>query len=468
MRRWFALNVLLPLAACELGPNYAPPAPPAGATAPFIAAAPAATSNAPAQDDWWRLYNDPVLDGLIAQAFAANTDLQVAEDNLAAARAVYEGARNALLPQTDTELSATYGRNAPTDEILVLDGGKPKTIWLYDSQIDVSYELDLFGHVRRSIEAARDNAEAVAAARDDLRVTIAAETARAYGQICTLGEQLAVAEDSLNLVEQQQQIVQSQLAAGAGSQFDVVRSEVLVSQTRAELPPLQGARQAAMFELADLLGEAPQNAPFAVARCVQPPRLVSLIPVGDGAALLQRRPDIREADRKLATALANVGVATADLFPRVTLSGFYGGISTQINMLGSNNGLTWGVGPAISWSFPNLAGPLAQLAQAKASERAAMASYDSVVLAALNETEQALATYGAELNHHAALTAAQSQAAQEFALAQNQFAAGGISNLDLLNAETTVVSANAAVASSDAALVQDQIAVFKALGGGWQ
>jgi outer membrane protein TolC len=184
--------------------------------------------------------------------------------------------------------------------------------------------------------------------------------------------------------------------------------------------------------------------------------------------LLQRRPDIREADRKLAAALANVGVATADLFPRVTISGFYGGISSQINMLGSNNGLTWGIGPAISWSFPNMAGPLARLAQAKASERAAVAAYDSVVLGALNETEQALATYGAELNHHAALAAAQSEANQEFSLARNEFAAGGISNLDLLNAEVTVVLANNAVAGSDAALVQDQIAVFKALGGGWQ
>jgi NodT family efflux transporter outer membrane factor (OMF) lipoprotein len=459
---------LLSFSACALGPNYTPPVPPAGAAAPFISAIPAATRDAPAQNDWWRLYNDPVLDGLIAQAFAANTDLQVAEANLAASRALYEGARAALLPQTDTEASATYGRNAPTDEILELTDRKPQTVWLFDSMLDVSYELDLFGHVRRSIEAAHDNSEAVAAARDDLRVTIAAETARAYGQICTLGEELAVARQSLDLVEQQQRIVQQQYEAGAGSQFDVVRSEVLVSQTRATLPPLQGERNAAVFELADLLGETPQNAPFAVERCVTPPQLTALIPVGDGAALLQRRPDIREADRKLAAALANVGVATADLFPRVTISGFYGGISSQINMLGSNNGLTWGVGPAISWSFPNMAGPLAKLAQAKASERAAVASYDSVVLGALTETEQALATYGAELNHHAALVEARSEAQQEFSLAQNEFSAGGISNLDLLNAEVTVVLANGAVASSDTALVQDQIAVFKALGGGWQ
>src|SRR6202044_783694 len=140
--------------------------------------------------------------------------------------------------------------------------------------------------------------------RDNLRVTIAAETARAYGQICTLGEQLNVANQTLNLAVRQQQIVQSRLVAGAGSQFDVVRASVLVSQAQAALPPLQGAREAALFELAALLGETPENAPVSVENCVQPPRLAAPMPVGDGAALLQRRPDIREADRQLAAALA--------------------------------------------------------------------------------------------------------------------------------------------------------------------
>ena len=456
------------LSGCALGPNYKPPVTPPGAAAPFVAANPVSTSTAPVPNAWWQLYQDPVLNRLILQAFAANTDLQTAEADLAASRAVLEVQRANLLPQTTTALGGTYGRDGTTDEILELTGRKPQTTWLYDDVLDASYELDLFGHVRRSIEAARDSAEAVAAARDDLRVTIAAETARAYGQICTLGEQLNVANQSLALVTQQAEIEQQRLDAGAGSEFQVVQSQVLVAQQRAALPPLQGARKAALFELAYLLGETPQNAPAAVLQCVTAPRLKTLMPVGDGAALLQRRPDIREADRKFAAALAEQGVATADLFPRVTLSGFYGGAASQINMLGSNNGLTWGVGPAISWSFPNLAEPLAQLAQAKANVRAELASFDSTTLQALSETEQALAEYGAELDHHDALVAAQGAARHEYAMAKDAYAAGQTSNLDLLNAEQNVVTADAAVASSDAALVQDQIAVFKALGGGWQ
>jgi NodT family efflux transporter outer membrane factor (OMF) lipoprotein len=462
------LGIAVLLAGCELGPNYKAPPPLLGAAGPFVSALPAATSDAAVPNAWWRLYDDPTLDGLIAQAFAANTDLQAAQANLAASRAVYEGARANLLPQTSTGLGATYGRNGATDEILEIDGHKPQTIWLDDAMIDASYELDLFGHVRRSIEAARDNAAAVAAARDDLRVTIAAETARAYGQICTLGEAIDVAERSLALVTQQSNIVQQRLAAGAGSQFDVVRAQVLVSQQQAALAPLEGQRRAAFFELADLLGETPQNAPLAVEQCVTPPRLAAVMPVGDGAALLQRRPDIREADRKFAAALADQGVATADLFPRVTLTGLYGGASSAPHTLFSNAGLTWGIGPQISWAFPDLAAPLARLAQAKANVRAALWSFNSAALQALSETEQALAVYGAELDHHAALAQAAAEAQHEYRLAADAFAAGQISNLDVLTSEETVVGADQAVAASDAALVQDQIAVFKALGGGWQ
>ncbi len=455
------------LAGCALGPDYHPPSVPAGATGGFVSTGPA-EAPVPLPDDWWVLYQDPALNQLIVRAFAANTDLKAAEANLAAARAMLEYARNGLFPQTELRTAGTYGRDPTTDEILELDRRKPQTTWLYDDMLDVSYELDLFGHVRRTIEQARDSAEAEAAARDDLRVTIAAETARAYGAICTFGEQIAVAQRALDLATRQYRIVQQRFVAGAGTQFDVTRQGVVVAQQQAVLPPLLGQRKAAWFELADVLGETPARAPQDVLTCQTAPTLSAPVPVGDGAALLARRPDIREADRKYAAALAGVGVATADLFPRITLGGFYGGASNEISMLGSNNGLVWGVGPAISWSFPNLNGKLAQLAQARAQSRAALASYDSVVLQALMETEQALTTYESELDHHAALAQADAQATQAFAQAQDQLAAGAISALDMLTAEETLISADAALAASDATLVQDQIGLFKALGGGWK
>lgn len=464
--RWLLLAPAL-LAGCALGPDYHPPSVPPSATGGFVSTGPA-VAQAPLPDDWWVLYQDPELNRLVAQAFAANTNLKEAEANLAAARAVLEHARNGLFPQTNLQLSGTYGRDPVTDEILELTGRQPQTTWIYDDLLDASYELDLFGHVRRTIEEARDSAEAQAAALDDLRVTIAAETARAYGEICTSGEQIAVAQRSLDLATRQYSIVQQRFVAGAGTQFDVTRQGVVVAQQLAEIPPLQGQRRAALFELADLLGETPAQAPQEVLSCQAAMKLAAPVPVGNGAALLARRPDIREADRKYAAALAGVGVATADLFPRVTLNGFYGGVASQISLLGSNSGLAWGVGPAISWSFPNLYGQFAQLAQAKAQGRAALAGYDSVVLQALKETEQALVTYESELDHHAALAQADEQARLAFAQAQDQLAAGAISALDLLTAEQTLISADAALAASDATLVQNQIGLFKALGGGWK
>jgi NodT family efflux transporter outer membrane factor (OMF) lipoprotein len=463
-----AVALIALVGGCAVGPNYTPPVPPAGATAPLAALNPAVETPAQPPDDWWRLYDDPELDTLVGQAFAANADLAAAQANLSVARASLEAARNGLYPQTGANFGAVYGRDAATDEILEIGGHAPQTIWLFDDILDVSYEFDLFGRVRRSVEASRADAEAAVAARDSVKITVAAETTRAYAQICTLGEQIAVAQHSLDVVSREAKITVQRQDAGAGSQFDVVRAQGLVAQARATLPPLEGQRRAAVFQLTALLGRTPTNAPAEVESCVTPPRLSALIPVGDGAALLSRRPDVRLADRRLAAATARIGVATADLYPRITLTGLYGGASSDLGGLAAERGLTWGLGPSISWTFPNQAGPRAPPPQAKAGVAAALASFDSTVLQALKETEQALVGYSAELDHRAALADAQDKAQKAFDIAHGEFLAGSISTLDLLTTEQSLVNANAAVAAADASLVQDQIAVFKALGGGWR
>jgi NodT family efflux transporter outer membrane factor (OMF) lipoprotein len=456
------------LGSCAVGPSYRPPVPAPGAQAPLMSVTPAAESAAAPPDDWWRLYHDPLLDRLLQEAFTANDNLKIAEANLSAARSVLEAAKAGRYPQTVIEAGGVYGRDPVTEEILEIGGHRPENLWIFDDILDVSYEVDLFGHVRRSIEASRADAEATAAARDSVKITVAAETTRAYAQICTLGEQIAVAHRSLDVVSHEAAITTHGRDAGANSEFDVVRAEGLVAQVRAGIPPLEGQRRAALFQLTDLLGRTPVNAPANVEACVTPPQLSSLIPVGDGAALLKRRPDVRQADRRVASATARIGVATSELYPRISLSGFYGGAASKLDNLSSNLGLAWGVGPSISWSFPNQAGPRARIRQAKANEAAALAGFDAVVLQALKETEQSLATYGSELDRRQALAEVQSKAHRAFELAQDQFDAGALTYLDLLTTEQSLVAADAAVAASDAALVQDQIAVFKALGGGWR
>jgi NodT family efflux transporter outer membrane factor (OMF) lipoprotein len=463
-----ALTLLALLEACAVGPTYRVPAPPAGADAPLVSVDAAREARTEPPDAWWRLYDDPRLDALVEQALAANADLAVAQANLAVARASLEAARNGRYPQTGVALGAVDGRDAVTDEILELGGHRPQTTWLYDDILDVSYELDLFGRVRRSVEASRADAAAALAARDSVKITIAAETTRAYAQVCALGEQIAVARRSLDLVGRQTEILDRRLQAGAGTQFDLVRSQALLAQARSVLPPLEGQRRAALFQLAALTGATPARAPLAAEACVTPPRLSALIPVGDGAGLLRRRPDVRLAERRLAAATARIGVATADLYPRITLTGLYGGAAASLGDLTTSTGLTWGVGPRLSWTFPNQAPVRARIHQARAGADAALAAFDSTVLQALKETEQALAAYGAELDHRQALAETQAKARAALDMAGGQLQAGSATTLDLLTTDQAVLAADAAVAASDGALAQDQIAVFKALGGRWQ
>jgi NodT family efflux transporter outer membrane factor (OMF) lipoprotein len=456
------------LAACRVGPHYHAPAIPPGADAPLVSLNTAAETAGAPPDAWWRLYNDPRLDELVQEALKANSNLAAADANLAAARAVLSAAHANRYPSTSAVAGGVYGRDAVTDEILELNGHAPQTIWLFEDVLQAAYEVDLFGRVHRAIEVANANADAVAAVRDSVRVVVAAETTRAYAAVCALGEQINVAHHSLDVVSHEADITVHRLEAGASSDFEVARAQALVAQVRASIPLLEGQRRTALFDLTAVLGRTPAAAPTGLDACVTPPSLVSLVPVGDGSGLLRRRPDVRQAERRLAAATAETGVATAELYPTVRLIGLYGGAASELSQLTTNIGRTWGIGPSISWTFPNMAGPRARVRQAEAAQAAALASFDSVVLTALKEIEEALALYGAALDNRQSLGEARDKLRAAFGMAHDQFLAGSVSNLDLLTTEQSLVAVEASVASSDAALVQDQIAVFKALGGGWR
>jgi NodT family efflux transporter outer membrane factor (OMF) lipoprotein len=460
--------IIVSLAACRVGPNYHTPALPTGTEAPLVSLNTAAETETAPPDAWWRLYQDSRLDALMQEALHANRTLAAADANFAAARAALTAVHAGRYPSTAAVAGGVYGRDATTDEILELTGRPPQTVWLFEDIFQAAYEVDLFGRVHRAIEAANANADAVAAIRDGVRVVVAAETARAYATICALGEQLSVANHSLTVVSHEADITVKRHEAGANSDFDVARAQALVAQVRSSIPELEGQRRAALFELTAVLGRTPAQAPNDLIACVTPPRLVALIPVGDGSELIKRRPDVRQADRRLALTTAEIGVATADLYPTVRLVGLYGGAAVQLSQLNTNVGRTWGVGPSISWTFPNMAAPRARVRQAKAEQAAALASFDGVVLTALKETEQALAVYSATLDSRQALGDAQDKVHTAFGIAHDQFLAGALSNLDLLTTEQSLIAVDAAVAASDGALVQDQIAVFKALGGGWR
>jgi NodT family efflux transporter outer membrane factor (OMF) lipoprotein len=459
---------LLALSACAVGPNYTRPTPPGANTGAFAAATPAIAAPAAPPPRWWKLYDDEALDGLVQQALVRNTDLQVAVANLAQARGLLNQARAGLFPSTSLQAADTYGRSTLADAAAALKGQRAADQWIYSAGLDVSYEVDLFGQVRRSVEAAKANSAAAEAAVDAVRVTVAAETARAYADACAYGEALDVARRSVDVVREGYDIAVRQRDAGGLSDFDVAREATLLAQAQAAVPTFDGQRRSALYQLAVLTGRPPETALAAAEACRAPPRLTQPIPVGDGAALLRRRPDVRQAERTLAADTARIGVAVANLFPSVSLGGSLAAAAPTLGGLGKYQNVSFGVGPLITWTFPNTLVAQAQIQQARAQASGALAGFDGAVLTALKETEQALAAYGAELDRHGSLVAARDQSAEAARLAQVRFQAGGASFLDVLDSQRTQVDAEAALAASDEALVADQIAVFKALGGGWE
>ena len=455
------------LAACAVGPR-APAAdlPPAG-TGAFVGSTSPTVSSAAARDDWWRLYADPTLDGLIQQAFAENNQLEAAFANLRAVRASLSEARTGRLPTTST--SAAYQRSqASSATVQGLPAGQDAPeIDTYDVGLDASYEIDLFGRVASAIRAARADVRSAEAAFATVQVTVAAETARAYADTCSANAQIAVAERTLGLQRDTLRLTERLLDGGAGTGLDVASARAAVAQTAATLPTLRAGRNEALFRLATLTGVTPAEASQAAAACVRPPQLNQPIPVGDGAQLLARRPDVRQAEADLAAAAARVNVATADLFPSISLGGSIGATSLDADGLGDSENFRFSFGPLISWSFPNVFAARARIQQAGALSDAALANFDQTVLGALQETETALSNYANELDRRAALTEARDQAARAADLSRQRFDAGADSFLLVLDAQRTQAAAEAALAQSDALVSTYQIALFKALAGGW-
>jgi NodT family efflux transporter outer membrane factor (OMF) lipoprotein len=468
MRRLAPAAAALALGGCAVGPNYHPPSPPAAAAAPFVSARPAIASAESPPGDWWRLYDDPVLDGLVRGALAENQDLKVAAANLLRARGVLEQARAGLFPSTSLSLGDTWGVSGNAQFADALTGKTVAPGWLAVGAATVNYQVDLFGRIRRGLQAARADAEATADAEDVVRVTIAAETARAYADACADAEQAASARRSAATARSILELTTRQRDLGARSDFDVASAAATLDQSLAVIPTFEGQQRAQLFELAVLTGRPPSDISAAAAACRSPPRIATPLPVGDGAALLRRRPDVRQAERTLAADTARIGVAVADFYPSVSLAGSVGSSGSSYRQFTAAGSFTYQAGPLVTWTFPNVLVARAETIQARAQTSAAIAAFNSVVLTALKETEQALSTYDAELARHAALLAGQRDSQRAFDLAEIQLRQGSIGFPDLLVTERALDAAQAALAASDQALVDDQVAVFQALGGGWE
>ncbi|QDK33579.1 efflux transporter outer membrane subunit [Sphingomonas sp. IC081] len=459
-----ALAAATSLSACAVGPDYVAPTPPATAGAPFTGVQSAEVTTAWPDDSWWHLYKDPVLDGLVSDALAANTDVRVAVARIEKARANLRGSKSDALPQTGIDASGTYGR---VSESQVLPGYDREGRRV-DGELSVNYELDLFGRVRRGVEASRADLAASMEDADAVRVTVVADTVRAYVDAASSAEQIAVAQDTVALLGTSERITNARFERGLSQKLDVIRVTQLREQQAAAIPSLQAARDAALFRLATLTGRTPQDLPASVRARTTTPDVGQPIPVGDGATLLARRPDVKAAERRLAADTARIGVATADLYPKITLGGSVGTTAVGATDVFGGGPLRWLLGPMISWAFPNQEAIRARIGGARADAKADLARFDGTVLAALQETETALSAYRNALLRKDRLASARDAAKRAADVSMARQSRGQIDSLDVLDAQRTLASADADYAAARRAVAFAQVDLFRALGGSWQ
>jgi NodT family efflux transporter outer membrane factor (OMF) lipoprotein len=466
-RKLIAVGMLVALAACaEVGPNYKPSAGAivnaTEANGVFVAGG-AATSDAPLPDHWWRLFNDPVLDDLVETALASNVDLKAAKANLERSDALLAEVRDERDISVAADAETSYTQQSAES---VLSHVKPPRHEIYNVGITMSYDLDLFGGIRRGIEAASAQNEAAIAARDLVRVNVAAETARAYADLCNAGNQTEVLKQFISLQQQSLALTRELIAHGRAAPFDLARQHGPLESSRSQLAPLQARQFNAAFRLATLMGQPPEKYDRSLLACHTPLALGVLLPTGDGRALLKRRPDVRAAERWLAASTAEVGVATAALYPDIKLGASLGSTGAAASFFSPLTN-RFAVGPLVNWDLHRSA-VRDRISAAQAQTRASLANFDSMVLAALRETETSLDTYAGALDRLQRLKDARDQAMVVNERTSELRQGGKLGGLAALDAERAWVNSEVAVASAEAEVNNDQIATFLALGGGWQ
>ena len=459
------VNALLPsllalaLSACAVGPDYKTPATePAHISADNLKG----FDRAHFEGIWWQQFDDPTLNKLVTQSLAGNRELRVAFARLRAARAIRDDVSNDAMPTITSRASSNLGKGQ-------VPGQTEKRVnsERYDLGLDMAWEIDLFGRIQRQLEASDADEQVAAADLYQLQVTMIAELVDAYGELrgAQLRERIALA----NLKNQQDSktITESLRDAGVGDQLDVMRADARLAAVEASVPQLQAEQVRQRNRIATLLGERPD----ALSVDLSPanlPAIAKALNIGNPGDLLQRRPDIMSAERNLAAATARIGVAKADLFPRVSLSGFLGFTAGRGSQIGSAAANAWALGPSITWPAFDLGSVRARLRGAGAEADGALANYEQHVLLALEESENAFSDYGKRQQRLVALIRQSESSRVAADLAAIRYREGTVDFLVLLDAQRERLAAEDSQAQAEVELYRGVVAIYKALGGGWQ
>jgi multidrug efflux system outer membrane protein len=466
--------LLTMLFGCAVGPDYHPPKtevpPDWDGQAAVTPAHPSKTTTDPVTlVEWWNAFNDPTLSSLMEMALRANLDVRQAEARIRQARAARGVAGAPLWPQVDA--SAIYQRSQGSSETggggaIATAGGLRE---LFQVGLDASWELDIFGGTRRNLEAATADLKAAVEDRRDVLITLAGEVGTNYLNLRGFQQQIAIAKKNLEAQKKTADITHRRFEAGFVSRLDVANADAQVATTEAQIPLLESSARAAIYRLGVLLGREPAVLANELSRGSSIPLTPPEVPVGLPSDLVRRRPDIRRAEAQVHAATARIGVATADLFPRFNLTGSFGFSSSDLTKLGNlSNSKFWSLGPSVTW--PVFAGGRirANIEVQNALQEQALIAYQKTVLTALQDVETALVAYAKEQEHQKSLAAAVASNRQAVDLSMKLYVAGKTDFLNVLNAQRSLFLTEDALTLSTRTLGTNLIALYKALGGGWE
>lgn len=458
----FALP-LIALAACTVGPDYARPAD--ASAGQWLAP----TESTAVDTAWWRGLNDPLLTELIDQAILRNLDLKEAEARLREARANRDAAAGGRLPEVNVTGAATQNQLSKNGQTPVANiPGFDRTFSLFDGGFDASWEIDLWGRTSRTIEAADARSEAAEAMRRETLMRVIAEVVRSYADLRGAQARLESASNDAEAQEGVARLVGERYRAGESARFDFLRADAQAKSTRSAIAGLASDTRAAAYRIALLTGQPPEALADRLLAAGAIPHSPATVAAGLRSDLLRRRPDISQAERELAAATADVGVATADLFPRLSLLGSIGQQARSGDDLFSGGSTRFSIGPSLYWPIFSGGRIRAQIRAADARADAAAARYERAVLTALSDSETALNRYGAAQIIRVEREAARTLTAEALELARQRFRAGEDDLIVLLDAQSSYSSAERQSIDARVAELQALVALYKALGGGWE
>ncbi len=477
VKRWQIASVLglaaLLVSSCTVGPKYhAPQVQVPGQWAGIAAStgnASTVTANAASLAEWWKGFQDPELDSLIQQALQSNLGLQQAQSRILQARAARTIAGSGLWPSVNASgANTTSGSGLTTGAGGSSAASSTSTRNLFQAGLDAAWELDFFGGVRRGVEAANANLQAAVEDSHDVMVTLTAEVALNYVELRGFQQQIAIAQKNVEDQRETAEITHKRFGVGFASGLDVANADAQVATTQSQIPPLQASAQQAIYALSVLLGREPAALLAELSPTGNIPPTPPAVPVGLPSDLLEQRPDVLRAEALLHSATAQVGVATADLFPKFSLTGSAGLQSLTQGSLASLAGKFWSVGPSVSLPIFNAGRIRANIKAQNEAAQQALLSYRQTVLTALQDVESAMIAYAKDQQHRTALADAVKSNQTAVDLSMKLYTSGEAEFLNLLTAEHNLYTSEDAMVQADRTIDTDLIALYKALGGGWQ